>query len=333
MDCDWHPAGVGGRVLGESQVMPTAEGATYHWQVLHWLLLSPPLLVPGEQQGTLVQWSQAQCESITQWLNALRADDAALQAWMAGRAERRLGRYAEHLLEFYLTHGPQHLLVASHIPLRREVDGLQVTQGELDFLLTDAQGQRLHWELAVKFFMCTATGDVATPEDFIGPNGVETLAQKWHKLFARQLTHMPPAPWDAHAWQPQAFTRGWMFYRWGHAVPRCEALHPEHGKGWWLDIDHCAELPDAYYACLTRWQWLAPWRGHATDAAQAGVVVVHRDEVAAYLRSRWASGEDRATAQMVAQLAEPAAQAEQGVQTELQRFFIRNKPVAHILIA
>jgi uncharacterized protein len=312
--------------------------------VLRWLLLSPPLLVPPGGRPAVVRFTHIERASITQWLQALQNDDAALQAWMARRTERRLGRYAEHLLEFYLTHGPLHRLVAAHIPLRSEVNGIKVTQGELDFLLTDAQGQHLHWELAVKFFMCTATGDVATAQDFIGPNGVETLAQKWHKLFAHQLTHTPPAPWNAHTWQPQAFTRGWMFYRWGHAVPRCEALHPDHGKGWWLGVDECAALPDAYYACLTRWQWLAPWSGLAMPQANQqteqradqqiyqGVVVLHRDELAAHLRSRWeqgASGDhtaapERAVAQMVAQL--PTGSTGEQPVAEIQRFFIRKSP-------
>jgi hypothetical protein len=140
---------------------------------------------------------------IQEWLCALELDTTAdnpLSVWMHSRTEARIGRYAERLLEFYLTHGPVHRLAAAHVPLRSEVNGLKVTHGELDFLLTrsqnTSQGQRLHWELAVKFFVCTATGPAATPADFIGPNGVETLAHKWHKLFAKQLqrqtTHACP---------------------------------------------------------------------------------------------------------------------------------------------
>ena len=261
---------------------------------------------------------------------------------MQSRPEARIGRYAERLLEFYLIHGPTHRLQAAHVPLRSVLNGLMVTHGELDFLLTSLPNlqtqlqtqqqlqlqveQSLHWELAVKFFLCTATGETATPADFIGPNGVETLAHKWHKLFANQLTraqsHTLPAPWDANDWQPQAYTRGWMFYRWGYKVPRCEALHPEHGQGWWVNAADFATLPQAEYAFLPRLHWMAL----LADLAQLGsqAVVLQRDAMAVYLQTEWASSGRTHDALMVAQLdatldGPPSGQA----RSEVRRFFIR----------
>ena len=242
---------------------------------------------------------------------------------MASRAEARIGRYAERLLEFYLTHGPEHKLSAAHVPLRSVVNGTVVTHGELDFLLTDAyahelNGQYLHWELAVKFFLCTATTDTATPADFIGPNGVETLAHKWHKLFANQLTrsrsHALPAPWCAQAWQPQAFTRGWMFYRWNSPVPQCAALHAAHGKGWWTDHAMVHTLPEAHYAILPCLHWMAPLH----HVAQLGLhaVVLAREAMATQLQNLWASSERSTDALMVVQL--DALNL-----SEVRRFFIR----------
>lgn len=285
----------------------------------------------GEQ---LAVFNETEQRSIGQWLEALQADSEPLTGWMQSRPEARIGRYAERLLEFYLIHGPTHRLQAAHVPLRSVLDGLMVTHGELDFLLTNDQGpqpqqsktlqepQYLHWELAVKFFLCTATGDTATPADFIGPNGVETLAHKWHKLFANQLTrarsHTLPAPWDANDWQPQAYTRGWMFYRWGHNVPRCEALHPEHGQGWWVNAADFATLPQAEYAFLPRLHWMAP----LADLAQLGsqAVVLQRDAMAVYLQTEWASSGRTSDAMMVVHL--NAQQDGQG-RSEVCRFFIR----------
>jgi uncharacterized protein len=291
---------------------------------LRWLLLSPPLVaVPQGMTTQLASFDAAESAGIAQWLASLQADGQALQAWVHAHPEARIGRYAERLLEFYLLHActyaPLHRLVASHVPLRSVANGLKVTQGELDFLLTNAYGQHLHWELAVKFFLCTATGDVATPADFIGPNGVETLAHKWHKLFARQLTHTPPAPWDAHAWQPQAFTRGWMFYRWGYKVPQCNALHPEHGKAWWVDWADMRALPDAGYVHLPRLHWMAP----VSSVQQLGskVVVLQRDAMAAYLRRLWQTSERHTDAQMVVLL--NAGHTDNATAYEVQRFFIR----------
>jgi uncharacterized protein len=313
------------------QTTPPADGkpsagvapASAHLAALRWLLLSAPLVaVPPGAAAQLATFTPLEHAGMVQWLDGLQADSQALLAWMQTKPEVRIGRYAERLLEFYLTHAPSeglHRLVAAHVPLRSDVSGLMVTQGELDFLLTNAQGQHLHWELAVKFFLCTAAGGVATPADFIGPNGVETLAQKWHKLFARQLTHTPPQPWSAQAWQPQAFTRGWMFYRWGAAVPQCDALHPQHGKGWWTDIATMHALPDAPYAYLPRLHWMAP----LTSVAQLGpqAVVLARDAMAEHLRMLWASGARSTDAQMVVQLADNLATNADA--DEVQRFFVR----------
>ena len=299
-----------------------------HLAALRWLLLSPPLVVvppgAGAQLATLDAVERA---GIAQWLDSLQADSQMLLAWMHAKPEARIGRYAERLLEFYLLHAPVHAtspaplhtLLEAHVPLRSEVGGIKVTQGELDFLLTNAQGQHLHWELAVKFFLCTATGDVATPTDFIGPNGVETLAHKWHKLFARQLTHTPPAPWNAHKWQPQAFTRGWMFYRWDMPVPQCDALHSQHGRGWWIGVARMQALPDAMYAYLPRLHWMAPLISVEQLGSQA--VVLRRDAMAVHLLALWESGARSVDAHMVVQLSDGVTSLAEAC--EAQRFFVR----------
>ena len=302
--------------------------ASAHLAALRWLLLSAPLVVaPPEARARLAHFDASERAGMVQWLTSQQTHTHALLAWMQTKPEVRIGRYAERLLEFYLLYAPAHAtspaplhtLLAAHVPLRTVVSGLKVTQGELDFLLTNARGEHLHWELAVKFFLCTAEGDVATPTDFIGPNGVETLAHKWHKLFARQLTHTPPAPWNAHPWQPQAFTRGWMFYCWGREVPLCDALHPQHGRGWWVDAAGMQALPEAHYAYLPRLHWLAP----VESLAQLGphAVVLERDAMAAHLRNVWANGARAADAHMLVQLADDAALSE--TSAEVQRFFVR----------
>lgn len=311
----------------------TAEpAAAHHLATLRWLLLSPPLVMPlplvvspnanaSLAESALAVFAPNEIAQIEQWLCALEFDTTAdnpLSIWMHSRSEARIGRYAERLLEFYLTHGPVHRLAGAHVPLRSEVNGLKVTHGELDFLLTTSQGQRLHWELAVKFFLCTTTSPVATAADFIGPNGVETLAHKWHKLFAKQLqrqaAHALPPPWNAHAWQPQAYTRGWMFYSWQKTVPQCAALHIEHGKGWWIDIAQIQLLPEANYAFLPRLYWMAPVK----NLAQLGdcATVLNRDAMTQYLQTVWAGSGRPTDALMVAQLSDDC-------RCETARFFIR----------
>ncbi len=285
-----------------------------HLAALRWLLLSPPLVLAPDATTQLAVFSALEREAIATWLTSLDQDSSPLTEWMGKHSEVRIGRYAESLLAFYLRYGPLHRLAAAHVPIRSEVNGLNITHGELDYLLTNAQGQRLHWELAVKFFLCTSKADTATPLDFLGPNGVETLAQKWHKLFAKQLKHAPPQPWNAHTWQPQAFTRGWMFYRWGSAVPSCEALHVEHCKAWWIDWVDMAQLPQGRYSHLTRLQWMAPMQSMAQLGAGAQLYTL--EAMASHLQAQWGVTQRSSDAQMVVLWSETDGR-------ELHRFFVR----------
>lgn len=247
---------------------------------LRWLLLSPPLLdtAPGAYSAQVQQFSAEERERIVAWLDAVERAPQGLQALLeavnaapvrtgsSARPQRppspRLGRRAERLLAFFLQHGPTHRLVASNIPLQQQApDGSRSTRGEIDFLLRDARGQGWHWELAVKFFLCTATGPVATAADFIGPDRAESFDHKLSKLFERQLRHLPPPPWDSEAWTPAACTRGRLFYRLGQSVPVTAGVHPDHLQGRWIGSDCLHEVPAAeqpVWHAVSRYDWMCP---------------------------------------------------------------------------
>jgi hypothetical protein len=245
-------------------------------QALEWLLCSPPLLADQaaqqfNPQTQVSRFTPQEAERIRAWLQGVRVQPQALTSWLSAARGKvrghlpgvlRLGRYAEKLIEFFLLHGPTHRLTAANVPLRTDRDARAVidhtTRGEIDFLLRDANNTPLHWELAVKYFLCHAQGRAATADDFIGPDAAETFSRKLHKLFARQLAHTPPAPHDTTRWRPQAFARGWMFYRYGRAVPACDLLDPQHCKGWWLPFEEVDVLPDAQYVLLDRQHWMPP---------------------------------------------------------------------------
>jgi uncharacterized protein len=177
-------------------------------------------------------------------------------------ASLRLGRRAERLMEFFLRYGPTHRLVAANIALRHAAPhGDRTTIGEIDFLLCDASGGRWHWELAVKFFLCIASGPTATAAEFIGPDRAETFDTKLRKLFNRQLRHTPPAPWNGEVWTPAACTRGWLFYRHGSHLPHTPGLHPDHLYGRWIERERLAELGDAaqpVWHIVPRNDWMCP---------------------------------------------------------------------------
>ena len=165
-------------------------------------------------------------------------------------------------MAFFLRNGPTHRLVAANIPLRHvSPDGDRTTLGEIDFLLHDAAGHAWHWELAVKFFLCTATGPQASAADFIGPDRAETFDTKLRKMFDRQLRHRPPPPWDNEIWTPAACTRGRLFYRHGSQVPRTPGVHPDHLQGRWIERDRINELPaanDPVWHVVPRNDWMCP---------------------------------------------------------------------------
>ena len=237
-----------------------SDAAAQAARELRWLLLSPPLLdtAPGAHAAPVQQFSTSERAAISTWLDGIdRAPQALFEAVHATAATRtdvrsnrppslRLGRRAERLMAFFLRHGPTHRLVAANIPLRHvSPDGDRTTLGEIDFLLHDAAGNAWHWELAVKFFLCTATGPQASAADFIGPDRAETFDTKLRKMFDRQLRHRPPPPWDHETWAPAACTRGRLFYRHGSEVPRTPGVHPDHLQGRWIERDCVDELPAA----------------------------------------------------------------------------------------
>lgn len=228
------------------------------------------------------QFSAAERSAISAWLDAIdRAPQALFEAVHASTARgtdlrlrrppsMRLGRRAERLMAFFLQHGPTHRLVAANIPLRRLTpDGDRTTVGEIDFLLHDAGGHPWHWELAVKFFLCTANGPQASAADFIGPDRAETFDSKLRKMFDRQLRHLPPPPWDQQTWTPAACTRGRLFYRHDSPVPRTAGVHPDHLQGRWIERGRVAELPAAHepvWHVVPRNDWMCPRPPIAAEA-------------------------------------------------------------------
>lgn len=286
-----NPAALDGSVAAADGAPRAAPPNPLHprWLCdLRWLLLSPPLLstAPGTFSAPVFAFSAAERALIERWLDDPATATLPEPSPLTADGSRRipLGRWCERLIEHFLRHGPTHRLAAANLPLRQAtVAGSDhTTAGEIDFLLTDAAGQPWHWELAVKYFLCHAPGEVAAAQDFIGPDGAETLESKLAKLFGRQLAHRPPAPWEAQAWQPAAFTRGWMFYRHGQPAPICPLLAADHLRGWWLPA---SELPafaaargSAGFRLLDRVDWLG-----STCASD----VLAPAEVATALQAQW----------------------------------------------
>ena len=223
---------------------------------LRWLLLSPPLLNrrPGAFAAPVQAFDEDERGRIATWLDGLDADPRPLAAHLADPRPSALGRRAEQLLHFFLRHGPTHRLLAAHLPVR---DGAGATLGEIDFLVEDLRGERWHWELAVKFYLCTRLAGHATPREFIGPNGREVFASKLERLFGHQLVLNPPPPWHRQAWRRATFVRGWMFYLPGASV-QADCLADDHLRGLWVPAGAETQALPGPLLPLPRARWMSP---------------------------------------------------------------------------
>jgi uncharacterized protein len=253
------------------------------------MLNAPPLVNPTHQRfaGRVVHFNQRQRLANQQWLEQLENNTLPLGDWLAKKPDKqllRLGRYAEHLLEFYLRFGPCFKLVAANLPIRMAVDrvvGDRTTVGEIDFLLTDNDdGLDWHWELAVKYFLCLDVDD-PQPTDFVGPEAIEVFEYKLQKLFDRQLNNQPPAPFNDRSWHCAAYTRGWIFYPLTRTDLQVQWLSPKHLRGVWLSISQVTQLPDQYFEILNRQRWLSPARGIANS-------VLTCEQLEKTIRALWA---------------------------------------------
>ncbi|WP_071334687.1 DUF1853 family protein [Burkholderia contaminans] len=237
---------------------------------LGWLLASPSLLTAVPDAPLARPWPDAAGQSAVEaWLASLDARPELLHRALDGFRPTRLGRYAECLLEYFLTHGPSLRLVAANLPLRSNGK----TLGEVDFLVDAPDGRRLHWELAVKCYLCAPVQAGASLADFVGPNLVDRFDRKRTRLLEHQLRLGDRdgfarlgygAPSDA-----QMFIKGWLFYPYGVPLPPVSAeIAPDHPHGFWLTLAQwpawaAAQRAGVAWSVLPRLAWLAPRRAAA----------------------------------------------------------------------
>lgn len=235
-------------------MMPTARQLTdsesgspwLRWQHqavrdLAWVLASPPLL---KSQDEIIDWLDADwCRDTYQasisWLAALDADPTPLLASIDIQRDRRLGRYFETLLAFWLQSpaNTRYRLIAQNLPIRRE----GITLGELDYLVEDTQTHELqHWEVAVKFYLGVRPSQQLS--HWIGPGQKDRLDRKLSHLQQHQLalpqTEAAQATLTALGLpvpKPVCLLKGCLFYP--YDATRSDwaptAASTDHLSGWW----------------------------------------------------------------------------------------------------
>ncbi|MGS0892411.1 DUF1853 family protein [Burkholderia stagnalis] len=243
---------------------------------LGWLLASPGLLTAAPGAPLARPWSDAAERGAAEaWLASVDAAPEPLHRALEGLRPARLGRYAECLLEYFLAYGPSLRLVAANLPLRSHGK----TLGEVDFLVDAPDGRRLHWELAVKCYLCAPVRGGASLADFVGPNLVDRFDRKRGRLLDHQLRLSDRDGFALLGYgvpsAAQMFVKGWLFYPYGEPRPPLSAdIAPDHPRGFWLTHAQwpawaAAQPADAAWGVLPRLAWLAPRRTEAS--ADAGL--------------------------------------------------------------
>lgn len=232
---------------------------------LAWVIGAPVLLEATfpSYMGRVVDdaWCSAQLLSCENWLAALDRAPEPLHQFISARPTRRLGHRFETLIQFWLLHKPDTLLIATNL----QVQGQGRTLGEYDIIFSDANAEIYHWEAAVKFYL--QVDPLAEQYAFIGPGTRDRLDLKTERVFQHQLllgdttAGQLALPQGVQLNKTQAYIKGYLFYHGSTigatAIPGVSALHLQ---GWW--VRHSIEkLPNmsvqSRFIIPPRLRWLA----------------------------------------------------------------------------
>lgn len=266
---------------------------------LAWVIGSPGLLDEtwAAYAGRVVDdsWCRTQLQTCSQWLAALDIEPRSLHDFIAQRPTRRLGQYFELLIAFLLAHIPDTQIIATNL----QVQNVQRTLGEYDFLFRDAEGNICHWETAVKFYL--QAEPLSEQRAFIGLAVRDRLDIKLDRVFQHQLQlgHTPAGraalPTGLVLKKTQAFIKGYLFYPATQAgkyfipITRAPGVSDNHLSGWWIrhPVGSLPQTtPDSYWTILPRLRFLAPVR------LNAGASVMERAEICAALDAHFAVSDE-----------------------------------------
>lgn len=183
-----------------------------------------------------------------------QVDGAALAAFLELREVRRVGRYFEALVLFWLEQVRRVTVVGHSVQIRDE----HRTLGELDFLFVDEAGVQVHSEVSCKFYLHNPD---RTGSHFPGPNPTDDFENKIGRLFNHQLemsrTHNPEVE------RREALVRGRVFTHLHGDPPtqRPDRMSADCLGGSWLRADELTLLEQwdgAELQIADKPYWLSP---------------------------------------------------------------------------
>ena len=235
---------------------------------LGWLL-APSLLTAVPDAPLARPWLDAVGQSAVEaWLAALDAQPEPLHRALDGFRPTRLGRYAECLLEYFLTHGPSLRLVAA---ICRCAATANARRSRFSRRRTGRAAPALGTRGEVLPVRAGASRRIACrfrwpqPRRPVRPQAHSVTRASTAARRSRRFARLGyGAPSDA-----QMFIKGWLFYPHGAPLPPVSGeIAPDHPHGFWLTH---AQWPawaaeqgaDVAWSVLPRLAWLAPRRAAA----------------------------------------------------------------------
>ncbi len=150
---------------------------------LAFILLSPSLIARSDSSLTLNE------VDTLKWLKKLDQQPQKLIDFLQNEKPKKLGWYAEKLMQYFFMNYPDFKLWGNNIQL---FNG-KVTTGEIDFILEDLEsGQLIQVELATKFYLFY-TDEANNKSTYIGPNARDSFKRKYLHLMNNQLLTKTPS--------------------------------------------------------------------------------------------------------------------------------------------
>lgn len=220
-------------------------------------------------------------ESPTDFPSVSRADidGQHLRNWLLKRPEKRVGRYFERLIVYWVSQLRRCEVLAESQQM--VLNGRTV--GEIDLLFRDEQSRLTHWEIAVKFYLQLPRDDSGSFQ-YIGPNARDSLRKKRQRLLDHQLPLS--AQFYPEVERRQGLVKGRIFYHWqrGEREIHSRELMNEHLSGRWLRFGELSDFLSQNknrYQILSKPFWLADQIAHSDsfetlDASAIADVLNHQ---------------------------------------------------------
>lgn len=237
---------------------------------LAWVISAPPLINAGAGGGNHVftkEYFEKEYNDFLETLHNLDENPGELINHIKNGNTVLLGKYFESLIEFWLKKSKTKELLTHNLQVFRN----RQTIGEFDFVYKDLPSDKvIHIECAGKFYI--AHRQLSAWDNFIGPNAIDNLGRKLHKVFTDQLElsrtdegkeSLSLEGIDEEV-QSGILLKGYLFYYADYFFNNNFVLpvdaEPSHYKGWWIyakDIDYFFAGKKHNWMIIERMNWIS----------------------------------------------------------------------------